>query len=180
MGVLGAEPQKNQSHIDLIAQDRDALAVTFTAQNAVLNQLHDVCGRWTGINGLADQKFDLIVSNLPGKAGHAVLQIILHRMPAYLTDTGLAAMVVVKPLADLVAETLAEMESEILLREEASGYEVFHFRDGDLTPTVLSKAEVGAETQRLIWLRSIRNVQTFKLGNQTVDMQYGLRNLPEF
>ncbi len=84
-------------------------------------------------DGLDDQKFDLIVSNLPGKAGHAALQTILRRMPAYLTEDGMAAVVVVKPLAELVAETLAEMESEILLREETSGYEVFHFQAGQNT-----------------------------------------------
>jgi 16S rRNA G1207 methylase RsmC len=172
VGVLGLSLKKIYPDMQLIAQDRDALAVTFTTQNASLNELEGVVAQGgLAFDGIDDQKFDLIVSNLPGKAGHAALQTILRRMPAYLSESGLAAVVVVKPLAELVAETLVEMECEILLREEASGYEVFHFRGGDLTRR-RRDAEGGLEPY-------IRNLADFKMGKQLVEMQTAW-NLPEF
>lgn len=174
VGVLGLSLKKIYPDMHLVAQDRDALAVTFTTQNASLNELEGVVAQGgLAFDGLGDQKFDLIVSNLPGKAGHAALQDMLRRMPAYLTEDGIAAVVVVKPLAELVAETLAEMESEMLLREEASGYEVFHFKGGksDLTQR-RGDAEENLEPY-------FRNEQPFKLGSQTVEMQTAW-NLPEF
>ncbi|MBE2222822.1 MAG: methyltransferase, partial [Anaerolineae bacterium] len=170
VGVLGLSLKKINPNIQLVAQDRDALAATFTAQNAVLNELDSVLAQGgLAFDGIGEQQFDLIVSNLPGKAGHAVLQDMLHRMPAHLSETGLAAVVVVKPLAELVAETLTEMESELLLREEASGYEVFHFKGG----TVLEHDAAISLTPY------IRNEQPFKLDNQVVEMQTAW-NLPEF
>ena len=173
VGVLGLSLKKANPALRLVAQDRDALAVVFTAQNAALNELEVVSVQ----GGLAfaeidDQKFDLIVSNLPGKAGPAVLQAILRRVPAHLSEAGRAAVVVVKPLAELVAETVADMGSEVLLREEASGYEVFHFRGGQILPNELTDAAEALAPY-------IRQAQSFKLGSQTVDMQTAW-NLPEF
>jgi 16S rRNA (guanine1207-N2)-methyltransferase len=174
VGVLGLSLKKINPHIRLVAQDRDALAVLFTTQNAALNEMEDVIVQ----GGLAfqdfdGQKFDLVISNLPGKAGHTVLQDMLRRMPDYLSETGMVAVVVVKPLAELVAETLADMESEILLHEEASGYEVFHFRGGIQELTQKRRdAEEDLEPYT-------RNMQVFKLGNQSVEMRT-VWNLPEF
>jgi 16S rRNA G1207 methylase RsmC len=173
VGVLGLSLKKINPNIQLIAQDRDALAVTFTAQNAVLNELDGVVVQGgLAFSGIGEQKFDLIVSNLPGKAGQPVLQDMLYQMPAYLSKTGVVAVVIVKPLAELVAETLAEIESEILLREEASGYEVFHFRGGDDLAQRLRGAGKGLEPY-------IRNEQVFKVGTQKIAMKTAW-NLPEF
>jgi 16S rRNA (guanine1207-N2)-methyltransferase len=179
VGVLGLSLKKIYPDMHLVAQDRDALAVTFTTQNASLNELEGVVAQGgLAFDGLVDQEFDLIVSNLPGKAGHAALQDMLRRMPAYLTENGMAAVVVVKPLAELVAETLAEMESEMLLREEASGYEVFHFKAAScgrsLDPAMESSRDAEENLEPYF-----RNEQAFKLGSQMVEMQT-VWNLPEF
>lgn len=172
VGVLGLSLKRINPAMQLISQDRDALAVTFTKQNAALNDMEGVVAQGgLAFDAIGEQKFDLIVSNLPGKAGHAVLQDMLRRMPAYLSDLGVAAVVIVKPLAELVAETLAEMEAEVLLREAASGYEVFHFRGGDLT-----RRRGDAEENLKPY---IRNTQQFKMGGQKVEMQTAW-NLPEF
>lgn len=172
VGVLGLSLKRINPAMQLTAQDRDALAVTFTTQNAILNEIEGVAAQGgLAFDGIGEQKFDLIVSNLPGKAGHTVLQDMLRRMPDYLSESGLAAVVVVKPLAELVAETLAEMESEVLLREEASGYEVFHFSGGNLTQR-REGAEGGLEPY-------LRNLADFKMGKQSVEMKTAW-NLPEF
>ncbi len=174
VGVLGLSLKKINPEIKLVAQDRDALAVAFTRQNADLNELKDVTVQGgLAFQNLAGRKFDLILSNLPGKAGHAVLKSMLAQIPTYLSESGFAAVVIVKPLADLVAQTLAEMNSEILFREMASGYEVFHFKDGqsDL---------VDDQTEPTSFLQPyIRNAQTFKMGKSSVSMQTAW-NIPEF
>lgn len=170
VGVLGLSLKRINPAMQVTAQDRDALAVTFTTQNALLNEIEGVVVQGgLAFDGLAGRQFDLIVSNLPGKAGHAVLQDMVRRMPAYLSESGLAAVVIVKPLAELVAETLVEMESEILHRKEASGYEVFHFKGGNV-------AQLDGEAYLAPYMR---NTQLFKLGKQKVEMQTAW-NLPEF
>lgn len=172
VGVLGLSLKKINPSIQLISQDRDALAVTFTMQNGLLNELEDVVTEgglaFQSVNG---QKFDLIVSNLPGKAGQPVLRDMLQQMPAYLSDSGMAAVVIVKPLASLVAETLNEMESEVLLREEASGYEVFHFLGGNIIQSRQAAKEFLSPY--------FRNKQVFKLDKQKVELRTAW-NLPEF
>jgi 16S rRNA (guanine1207-N2)-methyltransferase len=174
VGVLGLSLKKINPDIQLLAQDRDALAMIFTAQNAALNELEDVTVQGgLAFQGNGGRKFDLIISNLPGKAGHDVLQDMLYRMPAYLSETGMAAIVVVKPLAELVEETLADMECDILLREEVSGYEVLHFRGG---VEEVSQRRRGAEENLDPY---IRTEQKFKLGKQSVEMRT-VWNLPEF
>lgn len=170
-GVLGLSLKKINPDIQVVAQDRDALAVTFTAQNAILNEIEDVVAQGNlAFQGVGKQKFDLIVSNLPGKAGHAVLRDVLQRMPDYLSESGVAAVVIVKPLAELVAETLTEMESDVILRETASGYDVFHFRGG--------KSELSDDVEENL-APYIRNALPFKMGSQMIDMETAW-NLPEF
>ncbi|MCP4425549.1 MAG: methyltransferase [Chloroflexi bacterium] len=131
VGVLGISLKKVNPTIALTVQDRDALALAFTQHNAALNEIAamDTPGG-LALQNLGDRQFDLIMSNLPGKAGAPVLADMLARMPRHLTEAGRAAVVIVKPLVDFVAQTLREMGSDILLKEAGRGHTVFHFRGG--------------------------------------------------
>ncbi|PIE82463.1 MAG: hypothetical protein CSA11_00505 [Chloroflexi bacterium] len=174
VGVLGLSLKKINPGMKLVAQDRDALATAFTKQNAALNELEDVVVHGSlAFHNLDGQKFDLILSNLPGKAGHAVLQSMLAQMPAYLSESGFAAVVIVKPLAERVAQTLAEMGCEILFQDVASGYNVFHFKRGSL-----DAAAVPEEDETLL-LPYLRHRQRFKMGKSSILMQTAW-NIPEF
>lgn len=138
VGVLGLCLQQVNPAMSVVMQDRDALATAVSRHNAHLNRLPQVIIQdELGLQGVDGRTFDLIVSNLPGKAGPPVLRHLLGTMPAYLTPGGRACVVIVRPLAELVAETLAQMGGEVLYREEATGYVVFHFRGGQpaLPPT---------------------------------------------
>lgn len=78
--------------------DRDALAVEFTQHNAVRLGLADVQVYGSlGYDDVRGREFDLIVSNIPGKAGASVIQAMLLGARAYLTDDGMASVVVVLP-----------------------------------------------------------------------------------
>jgi 16S rRNA G1207 methylase RsmC len=117
--------------------DRDALAVEYTRQNEGLNGLSGV--EIYGSLGYDDVKrndFDLIVSNIPGKAGEAVIAYLLREARYYLATGGIVAVVVVSPLEEIVAKILADTPgAEIILRRIRSGHAVFHYRfSGENTP----------------------------------------------
>ncbi len=168
VGALGLALAKAAPHISLTAQDRDALAVAFTQLNARQNKIEAL----NALGGLAFQgvegSFDLIVANLPGKAGEPVLRYWLGEMAARLADGGKTAVVIVNPLAPFIAETLQQQGSEIVFREAGKGHTVFHFRGGQ--PTIETADPLQPYT---------RGQFPFKLGQQTLTLRT-VYNLPEF
>lgn len=139
LGVLGLALKKAHPDIAVTLQDRDALAVAFSQMNAENNALMPVTTQ--GLLGLEPEgePFDLIVSNLPGKVSKPVLTHMLGCMAGRLTASGRAAVVIVKPLASFVAQTLVQQESEILRQEKGKGHTVFHFRGGQAPPAGLDR-----------------------------------------
>jgi 16S rRNA (guanine1207-N2)-methyltransferase len=116
-----------QRHVHLV--DRDALAVQFTRANARLNKLNNILAYGSlGYDDVSENKFDLLLSNIPGKAGHPAIESILLDAQHHLNPQGIVAVVVVSPLADPIAEILARPDIELLLREEGSEHVVFHYR----------------------------------------------------
>jgi len=117
--------------------DRDALAVEYSRQNAELNALSglQIYGS-LGYDDVPAADFDLIISNIPGKAGDAVIAHFLREAFYYLRPRGLAAVVVVTPLESTVAEILDDPDIHVLLRRAWSGHTVFHYQfSGDATET---------------------------------------------
>jgi 16S rRNA (guanine1207-N2)-methyltransferase len=110
--------------------DRDALAVEYSRQNAGLNGLDgvDIYGS-LGYDDVRRADFDLIVANIPGKAGESVIAYLLREARYFLSPGGLVAIVVVSPLEALVAGILDNTPgSEIVLKRTRSGHAVFHYR----------------------------------------------------
>ena len=109
--------------------DRDALAVEFTRSNAQLNGLSNVKVYGSlGYDDLPDSDFDLILCNIPGKIGRQAIGSLLLDARRFLQAEGIAAVVVVPPLATFVDETLNRPEITRLLWEEGSEHVVFHYR----------------------------------------------------
>ncbi len=109
--------------------DRDALAVEYSRQNARLNGLVDV--DIYGSLGYDDARradFDLIVANIPGKAGESVITYLLREARYYLAPGGLVAIVVVAPLEETVAKILEDTPVDIVLKRNRAGHAVFHYR----------------------------------------------------
>jgi 16S rRNA (guanine1207-N2)-methyltransferase len=110
--------------------DRDALAVEYSRQNAELNGLAgvDIYGS-LGYDDVKQNDFDLIISNIPGKAGEPVIAYLLREANGYLAPGGLVAIVVVAPLEATVAKILEEIPGgEVILRRNRPGHAVFHYR----------------------------------------------------
>ncbi len=109
--------------------DRDALAVDYSRQNAELNGLPDVEVYGSlGYDDVSATDLDLIIANLPAKAGPPVVAHLLQEAVYYLRPGGMVAVVVVTALEDTVAEALADPGVEILLRKAWPGHTVFHYR----------------------------------------------------
>ncbi|MCP5099092.1 MAG: methyltransferase, partial [Chloroflexi bacterium] len=172
VGVLGLSLQKATPSAQVVLQDRDALAVAFTQMNAQLNGLEQATVR--GELGVGNGRYDLIVSNLPGKAGEPVLQQMLGEIVASLSENGRSAIVIVNPLAQLIHTTLQQLGCDILLQERGKMHTVFHFSGGEL------ESEAGDGLLSIDRLRPyIRGQYPFKAAKFSVTLQttYGL---PEF
>jgi len=117
--------------------DRDALAVEYSRQNGEINGLTNVeIYGSLGYDDVPRNDFDLIVSNIPGKAGESVIAYLLQESRYYLVTTGIVAVVVVSPLEEMVAKVLADTPgAEIILKRNRSGHAVFHYHfNGENTP----------------------------------------------
>ena len=112
--------------------DRDALAVDFAAENARANDVEVTAAVSLGLaevrRDAPEARYDLVVSNLPGKAGAAVLSSMLLGSLGVLAPGGFVAVVVIEPIRDLVASTLAREDIDVTLRRDTADYSVFHYR----------------------------------------------------
>jgi 16S rRNA (guanine1207-N2)-methyltransferase len=110
--------------------DRDALAVEYSRENAAANRLDGV--QVYPSLGYADVRasgFDLVVSNIPAKAGPPVIQQLLLGAAGLLAPGGLVAVVVIAPLREPVTAILeGSPQVEVVFRRATAGYAVFHYR----------------------------------------------------
>jgi 16S rRNA (guanine1207-N2)-methyltransferase len=110
--------------------DRDALAVEYSRENAAANRLDGV--QVYASLGYADVRasgFDLVVSNIPAKAGPPVIRQLLLGAAGLLAPGGLVAVVVIAPLREPVTAILeGSPQVEVVFRRATAGYAVFHYR----------------------------------------------------
>lgn len=113
--------------------DRDALALDFAELNCRLNgvQAERIEGA-LGAAGLPEASFDLVVSNLPAKAGAPVLEALIGGCCGALKEDGLFAFVIVQPLAGLARASLERVQARVTLRRDTREHAIFHARrDGN-------------------------------------------------
>jgi 16S rRNA (guanine1207-N2)-methyltransferase len=128
-GPLGLALKKIHPQSTIHMVDRDALAIEYSRQNAKINSLEDVEVYGSlGYDDVTETDFDLIVSNIPGKAGEAVIANLLQEALYHLTPSAIAAIVVVAALERTVAKILEDTTGcEIVVRRKRSGHVVFHY-----------------------------------------------------
>ncbi|MDR0656943.1 MAG: methyltransferase [Treponema sp.] len=130
-GVIGICAARALEGIDVrtIGTDRDELAGIFTGYNARRNGLGSEkfsAHTSTLLNG--DPARDLILSNIPAKAGKPVLEDFIRRACPHAA--ALAFIVAVKPLADFIRGNITAAGAEILRETAGAGHTVFVFRRG--------------------------------------------------
>jgi SAM-dependent methyltransferase len=128
IGVLGIALAARDPGLEVTAVDRDALAVAMTAANARLNGIDRV---WAEGGLILDNRlqgpFDLVVSNVPAKAGPPVLRRLVTRLADLARGGGRVAVVVVAPIVELVRESIIGAGLPILVEEHGGGHSVFHY-----------------------------------------------------
>lgn len=138
-GTLGLTLKAVDKQRTVHLVDRDALAVDFTQQNAALNHCEDVHVYGSlGYDAVQDGLFDLIVSNIPGKAGEAVITHLIEDARPFLAKNGRVALVVVTPLVPLVEALLEEMvDTAVTFKESTANHTVFHYQFTAAQPNTL-------------------------------------------
>ncbi len=118
--------------------DRDALAVAFTQMNAQENRIATVSAHTSlGLDDLERGSYDLIVSNLPGKAGPAVLRHILRSSSERLEKDGEFWGVVVNPLWPETEHAVDRLSVDFMRVEKGARHTAFGFRS--IGPTTRSE-----------------------------------------
>ena len=127
-GIIGIALAKSYGS-KITMRDRDSLALSLTAYNLKINNLTSTIKGgidFLNLDGTRDNnKYHLIVSNLPAKAGARVLTHIIYTSSLSTLPGGLMAFVVIKPIASLVQRQL-ETCSKIIYRKDTKDYVVFH------------------------------------------------------
>ena len=135
-GALGLTLKKLYPESTVHTVDRDALAIEYSRQNAEMNGLDDVDIYGSlGYDDVKRDDFDLIASNIPGKAGEAIIAYLLREARYCLTPGGIAAIVIVAALEATAAKILEETPGcEIISQRNRSGHVICHyrFRESDL------------------------------------------------
>ena len=175
VGVIGLSLKKKYPDMDITVQDRDALAIEFSRENAGHNKIKGA--HYSGnlaLEGIKEGSQDLILSNLPAKAGNTVLRNFITKSLNYLSLNGVCAVVVVATLKDTIQAAIRGTKADIIFTEDTREYAVFHYKGN-------SNSEKSGDVGNREDLNEcyIRNTADFQINK----FQYTLKtvyNLPGF
>ncbi|MBN2509136.1 MAG: methyltransferase [Spirochaetales bacterium] len=171
-GVIAGAIKSRFPAVQVYLQDRDALALHFSALNFTHNKLsYAGLSSDLALHGIKEN-CDLIVSNIPAKAGTPVIRELISRIPGFLNPGGRAAVVVISALKETAAAAVIGSGQMISLQEHTPRYSVFHFAPkGPLT----GRQDMGNDELESY----LRDKKTFNEGgvNYTLSTAY---NLDEF
>jgi len=123
----------------LRCQDRDELARLVTSHNAAKNSVPPATlEAFTEplLGGPDNEKWDLILTNIPAKAGSPVLEDFVGRSASLLKPEGRVIMVAVNTLAGFFRDAVAACGAQLLSEEKGPGHTVFVYR-GEAGSTAL-------------------------------------------
>ena len=129
-GAIGITLKRLYPETEIHMVDRDALAVEYSRQNTGLNHLSVVeVYSSLGYENLMAKDYDLIISNIPAKAGEPVIKHLLEDAGYHLKTDGHVAIVVVKTLDTLVKNLLVGNSNiEFILEKTRPGHTVFEYK----------------------------------------------------
>ena len=183
-GVIAVTLKKLFPHIRAAALDRDALALAVTALNSRINdvEVETVPGldtlslEWQARdNGTVScgapiqlkpkRSYDLIVTNIPAKAGEPVLRRFFSNSRGMLTEAGFFAVVIVAPLRWSAERHLEEVGLEIIRQEHTGNHSLFITQAADRKQGDLSRCDTSFPGPYL------RNADTaMEIGNDKFSM----------
>ncbi len=128
-GVLSLAMISKYPDASVVAVDRDALALAFTEMNCRDNGFKITIVSSLGGARIFDRSFDLVMSNIPAKAGVPVIATMLADFSRLAGSSGIAAVVIVKTLADFAEKIIRDAHGEIMFMQKTREYTVFHYRN---------------------------------------------------
>ncbi|ORC29271.1 hypothetical protein B4O97_18910 [Marispirochaeta aestuarii] len=131
VGTLGLALKKVRPEAELSICDRDALAVEMSLHNAGINRIAVAGAEPALMHCLKNRPSDLVVSNVPAKAGTPVHQAFVSGLTGLLNPGGIAALVVVSPLEEAFRRYAAAAGFEILYEEKTANHLVLHLSPAD-------------------------------------------------
>lgn len=130
-GVLGIAWGMWQPAWTIHLVDRDSLAVEFSTANADRHGMAERMIARAGLDASGEPPtgWDMVLWNVPGKAGPTVLRALLKDVIDRISDSGLVALVIVNPLAELFDDEFASMSQIVLERRDVHAeHTVMHIR----------------------------------------------------
>ena len=183
VGVIGVSIAKRNPEALCVLQDRDALAVRFARANCVSNGVEENTRvvRGLAFQGLTEDLYDLILSNLPAKAGEPVLRHMVQAALRHARPEGYVGIVVVTPLTELLGAMIPEEGGLIIHREESREHCVYLFKAGELSgayspgidPYVRHNGDFHYKT-RSYRLKTAYNLPSFDTLGRDLVLAYGL------
>ena len=144
-GPLALSLAKRYPGLAVEARDRSLLACSFTAENARVNRVN--LGVKPALLGdLEAQRYDLVVANIPAKAGAPVLRWWWQRLRGLVAPQGLVAVVVVAPLAESILQYAQESGWTLAFQESTSRYAVYHFESSEASPSTSALEQTSENT----------------------------------
>jgi len=143
VGVIGICVAAAQDGLVVRCQDRDELARLFTLHNAAKNNVSLEAYAEPLLAGPKDEPWDLILSNVPAKAGTPVLEDFVSRSLGLLNPGGRVAIVVVHTLADFFRDRISLAGAELLSEQQGSGHNVFVYAAKEALATQERAVEAG-------------------------------------
>jgi SAM-dependent methyltransferase len=131
IGICAASALAGEDGLYVRCQDRDELARLVTSHNVAKNNIpSDKLEAFAEplLAGPENDKWDLILTNIPAKAGNPVLEDFVSRSSSLLKPEGRVIMVVVNTLADFFSELIAAAGVKLLSEEKSPGHTVFVYR----------------------------------------------------
>jgi hypothetical protein len=140
----GAPPEREGRPFHVRSQDRDELARLFTEYNARQNGLSPA--RLSAhteplLAGPPGAAWDLILSNIPAKAGEPVLADFVSRSAALLKAGGRVLVVIVNPLADFFRARIGAASLPLYREETGKGHTVLVYGPPEAGPALCPRNE---------------------------------------
>ncbi|MBN2874284.1 MAG: methyltransferase [Spirochaetales bacterium] len=172
VGVLGVACARGYPGATLRMRDRDAIACAFSERNARRNKVKpSSVDHALFIDGIEAERFDLVLCNVPAKAGPPVLDRFLRVLPGIVSERGYGAVVVVAPIAAASMASIQASGATIVATELRAGHSAVLFRRGDAR-----EVEPG---QGALWSVLERTEQSLRAGKLLYKLR-GYWGLPEF
>lgn len=110
-GPLGLVMARLAPRGQTLLLDKDFVAIQYSQQNCARNGIHNASARLSnGFSAVESQeRFDLIVSNIPAKVGKELLSIYLHDAHQHLRPEGWFYVVTINGLREFMKRNLLEV-----------------------------------------------------------------------